>query len=51
MKNTKYDKLINFKLPSDSLTNEIEKDNNSNDNNSSSSGESPRLEFELERII
>ena len=51
MKNTKYDKLINFKLPSDSLTNEIEKDNNSNDNNSASSGESPRLEFELERII
>lgn len=51
MKNTKYDKLINFKLPSDSLNNEIEKDNNSNDNNSSSSGESPRLEYELERII
>ena len=51
MKNTKYDKLINFKLPNDNLNNEIEKDNNSNDNNSSSSGESPRLEFELERII
>lgn len=51
MKNTKYDKLINFKLPNDNLNNEIEKDNNSNDNNSSSSNESPRLEFELERII
>jgi len=51
MKNTKYDKLINFKLPNDNLNNEIEKDNNSNDNNSSSSGESPRLEYELERII
>jgi len=48
MKNTKYDKLINFKLPNDSLKNEIEKDN---DNNSTSSGESPRLEYELERII
>jgi hypothetical protein len=51
MKNTKYDKLINFKLPNDNLNNEIEKDNNSNDNNSASSGESPRLEYELERII
>ena len=49
MKNTKYDKLINFKLPNDSLKNEIEKD--INDNNSASSGESPRLEYELERII
>ena len=49
MKNTKYDKLINFKLPNDSLKNEIEKD--INDNNSTSSGESPRLEYELERII
>ena len=48
MKNTKYDKLINFKLPNDNLKNEIEKDN---DNNSASSNESPRLEYELERII
>jgi len=46
MRNNKYDKLLNFKLPND---NNIEKDNN--DNNSSSSGESPRLEYELERII
>ena len=51
MRNNKYDKLLNFKLPNDNLNNEIEKDNNSNDNNSSSSGESPRLEYELERII
>ena len=50
MKNTKYDKLINFKLPSDSLTNEIEKDNNSNDNNSASSNDSPRQTY-LESII
>ena len=49
MKNTKYDKLINFKLPNDSLKNEIEKD--INDNNSASSNESARLEYELERII
>ena len=50
MKNTKYDKLINFKLPSDSLTNEIEKDNNSNDNNSASSNDSPRQTY-LESMI
>jgi len=50
MKNTKYDKLINFKLPNDNLNNEIEKDNNSNDNNSASSNDSPRQTY-LESMI
>ena len=45
MKNTKYDKLLNFTIPN--INNEIEKDN---DNNSASSNESPRQTY-LERII